>query len=253
VQLEKEVTKEKNTQQRELNQILRTGQELELETLKTEQARAKTTFGQFQIKEKELQVFGARLQAIREQGQAEIDESDGSASERERIQNLTEQRITQFKQQEVLRRIQAEQTTTQSVSDEAKKQEAIRNALDNARANRLGGANSPLQSVEEISLESASLSSFRETALTRRGLGRAPSLLNVQQQVDEDIRRSQRAANAPASTSTSQSNNTTINLNGMKLTDPDIQSDGDQFADKMMKKVRQRRLLNGPGAPSGIK
>lgn len=140
------VTKEQDAQARLTSGLKREGLNQELDILKAQQkAQGDSPFLRNQIADKEKQILAERIQAIREQEQAEIDAGATAAQARER----TELRITQLKNEETLKRINLEQDQTRSVEDELKKQEQAR-----LRANRQGGPGSPLVSLNELSATS---------------------------------------------------------------------------------------------------
>ncbi len=148
------VTKEADQQARQTSNLQREGLNTKLEMLKAEEeAQGKSTFRTQQIADLERQILAEKIQAIREQERAEIDAGATAEQARER----SELRITALKDQETLKRIKAEQTGTKSVEDEARKQQSI---IEGLTKNRLGGANSPIQSLAEVSARSSFLGNF---------------------------------------------------------------------------------------------
>ena len=183
LRLSTEVTKEQRAQARETAGLKRDALQGELEVLKTQQKlEGESTFRKYQVLELEKQILAEKVQAIREQEQAEIDGGLSAEAARER----TEIRMTQLKQQETKKRIEEEEKQTKSVADEAKKQEDIRNGFLN---NRLGGKNSPLISQAELNSQLSFLPSFSlDLNGGRGGIKPPPSTLNrVGAQVDADI------------------------------------------------------------------
>jgi hypothetical protein len=191
LKLRTEVAKEERAQARETDALRRGGLETELELLKVRQEQSGQDLSS-QIRDKEQQILAEKLQAIREQEQAEIDSGVNATRARERA----EIRITQLKNEETLKRMRAESDLTGAVESEAKKQEDI---LNRFREQRLGGPNSPLQSLAEVSAQLSSLGSFDLSS----GFGRSRSnarqsppsgLFEVQRQIESDITSGDRVA-----------------------------------------------------------
>lgn len=183
--LQKEITKEQRAQARETAGLKREGLQGELELLKAQQTlEGESAFRKQQIADLEKRILAEKIQAIREQEQAEIDAgaSAEAAAERREI------RITQVKNEETRKRLELEEAQTRKVDEEAKKQEDILNGF---KQRRLGGINSPLISQEELNAQLSFLPSF-SLDLNKprsRGLGKPPgSLARVQGQVDADIK-----------------------------------------------------------------
>jgi len=185
VKLQKEITKETEAQARETAALKRENQKQDLEVLKAEAAlEGQSTFRKFQIAELEKKILAERVQAVRDQEQAEI----ASGVSIEQAAERRELRITQIKNEETLKRSQKEEEQTKKVEAEAKKQQDI---LDGFRAKRVGGKSSPLISQEELN---ASLSFLPNFSLdTPLALPKPPRNLNrVRAQVDEDIKQGER-------------------------------------------------------------
>jgi DNA repair exonuclease SbcCD ATPase subunit len=191
LKLRTEVAKEERAQARETDALRRGGLETELELLKVRQEQSGQDLSS-QIRDKEQQILAEKLQAIREQEQAEIDSGVNATRARERA----EIRITQLKNEETLKRMQAESDLTGAVESEAKKQEDIRKRYQDQR---LGGPNSPLKSLAEVSEELQMLGAFDLGS----GFGRSRSnarqsppsgLFEVQRQIESDITSGDRVA-----------------------------------------------------------
>lgn len=192
--LAKEVQKEQTTQQRETDALRRQGQEGELELLKAQQQlEGKSAFRQGQIDELQKRILAEKIQAIREQEQAEL-QANVSA---EQAAARREERIGQVLKQETLKRIQEQQAQTQTVESEEKKRQAI---IEQFANNRLGGPNSILQSLGEVSARSSFLGDFSFGGFgsgfgagkfgSGPGLPRPPQTLSqVQAQVARDVQR----------------------------------------------------------------
>ena len=179
--LQKEITKENEAQARETAALKRENQKQELEVLKAEAAlEGNSAFRKTQIAELEKKILAERIQAVRDQEQAEI----ASGVSVEQAAQRRELRITQIKNEETLKRAQKEEEQTKKVQEEAKKQQDI---IDGLRAKRVGGKNSPLISQEELNATLSFLPNF--SLDTPLALPKPPSNLNrVRQQVDQDIR-----------------------------------------------------------------
>lgn len=192
LKLKQEVTKEERAQARETSSLKRDNLQSELDLLRARQ----TLSGKDEstaILEKEQQILSERIQAIRDQEQAEVD----AGATAERAHENAELRITQIKNEETLKRIQKDQEATKSVEDEAKRQQDI---LERFRQSRVGGASSPLKGLSEVSYDLSSLG-LGDFNLGSFGSGfgpksgRAPSnLVDFQAKVDRDIRAGDRAA-----------------------------------------------------------
>ena len=186
--LQKEITKEAAAQARETAGLKREAMNQELEVLKAEAAlEGQSAFRKTQIAELEKKILAEKIQAIRDQEQAEL----ASGVSAEEAAKRREIRITEAKEAEVLKRAKQEEEQTKKVEEEAKKQQDI---LDGFRAKRLGGKNSPLISQEELN---ASLSFLPNFSLdTPLALPKPPSSLRrVRDQVDQDIKEGERLKN----------------------------------------------------------
>jgi len=193
--LAKAVQKEQTTQARETDALRRQGQEGELELLKAQQQlEGKSAFRQGQIDDLQKRILAEKIQAIREQEQAE-QESGVSA---EQAAARREERIGQILKQETLKRIQEQQAQTQSVETEEKKRQAI---IEQFANNRQGGPNSILQSLGEVSARSSFLGDFSLGGGFGSGFGAGKfgsgpglpgppqTLSQVQAQVARDVQR----------------------------------------------------------------
>lgn len=187
--LQHQVTKEMEAQERQTAAVRREGLGQELEVLKAQQRReGNSPFRRSQIAELEKKILAQKVEAIRDQEKAEVEGGATAEQARERA----ELRMTALKREETLRRIQLEEEQTRSVEAEAQKQLDI---LNRFAQNRFGGPNSPLQSIEEMAAGSnlfgASFSlgpSFSLASKARGALGPPPaSLSGTQAQVDQDI------------------------------------------------------------------
>lgn len=194
LQLGAAVRKEEITQQRETDALRRQGQEGELELLKAQQQlEGKSAFRESQIADLQKRILAEKIQAVREQEEAER-ESGVSA---EQAAARREERIGQILKQETLKRVQEQQAQTQTVETEEKKRQAI---IEQFSRNRRGGPNSILQSLDEVSARSSflgdfSFGGFGEGIGAGRfgggpGLPRPPRTLgDVQAQVARDVQR----------------------------------------------------------------
>lgn len=193
--LEKAVQKEQTAQTRETDALRRQGQEGELELLKAQQQlEGKSAFRQGQIDDLQKRILAEKIQAIREQEQAE-QESGVSA---EQAAARREERIGQILKQETLKRVQEQQAQTQAVETEEQKRQAI---IEQFARQRLGGPSSILQSVGEFSARSSFLGDFSLGGGLGSGFGagafgggsglpRPPQTLSqVQAQVARDVQR----------------------------------------------------------------
>lgn len=220
------VTKEADQQARQTSNLQREGLNTKLEMLKAEEeAQGKSTFRTQQIADLERQILAEKIQAIREQERAEIDARATAEQARER----SELRITALKDQETLKRIKAEQTGTKSVEDEARKQQSI---IEGLTKNRLGGANSPIQSLAEVSARSSFLGNFSLGDFgSGSGGGRAfprslgppqQQLGRIQATIANDIAQGERlagrgAAGGVAPTTVATTNNNYLTVQGQAL------------------------------------
>lgn len=197
-------------------------------------------------------ILASKIDAIREQEKAEID----AGAKPEEAKKRTELRITQFKEAEVLRRINLEQQETRAVDEAAKEQQAIKDKLNNVKANRFGGANSPLISVEELGLQSALQVGFNPKKIEQQPV---PGRINeLRRRVDTDI--AEGSKNAPQKPKTredtgalagAKAGDWTVNYYGDRAVDPEFVAAAKQFGE-VGKKLQVHKLLNGRGAPSGI-
>ena len=225
------LTKEKSALEQKINQeaIARAnaiaGQELDaqkqsLELLKAQVAAGdSSTFTGSKIKDAEQGILAARIQAVRDQEKADL-AANVSAEDAARKRELA---ITAIVQAETIRRMGEEQKQTKAVEDEAKKQEAIRAGF---AANRLGGKNSPIVSLGELSatsnlLPNFSFDSFGASKLPKSSGPPSGQLSRVRAGVDRDIAageqlgkdtKAQGGFTGGASGSAVQTSNTTNNL-----------------------------------------
>lgn len=250
--LKKTVTKELDEQTKLTNDLKRQGLDNQLEVLKAEQS-VEGKDNTFRIKAKQQEILASKIDAIREQEKAEID----AGAKPEEAKKRTELRITQFKEAEVLRRIQLEQQETRAVDEAAKEQQAIKDRLNNVKANRFGGANSPLISVEELGLQSALQFSFTPKKIQDQPVpGRISEL---RRRVDTDIAEGSKAApqkpktpeDAGALAGAKAGDTWTVVYNGERNTDPDLDAKARQFGEAGAAKAR-KDLLNGRAAPRGV-
>lgn len=189
--LQQAIVKEQDAQNRLTAGLKRDGLAQEIELLKQQQTiQGKSPFLANQIADKEKQLLAERVQAIRDQEQQEIDAGATKAQAQER----TQLRITQLQNEEVLKRISAEQNATSAYSAELQKRQAEEERF---RQQRQGGPNSPLISLGELSATSGFLGNFslggfnQDLSGGRRFGGGQPDqrqLLRVRQTVANDLR-----------------------------------------------------------------
>lgn len=267
VKLQVELTKERQLQANETRGIQLKGLEQEIQLLKQKQTLEGKNLG-FEIQSKEKQVFAGQLKAIYDQAQAERD----AGVDRAEVAARTESRITQFKQAEVLKRIEAENSETKSATESVDKILEARRKLEGLKSNRLGGAGSPLQSLEEVGLESSI--GFGTAAGDFDARARSPkvpkSVSQIQAQVDRDLEQGDRdtaqadKAKAKAGKGTAsygakefgqgamqQTNYITVGSHDLSH-DPDVIRDARQLGktidQKLGNKKRQFDARNGPGS-----
>lgn len=181
VKLTAEVAKIEAAQVRETQGVRRENLAQNIELLKQEQALTGKDNSRL-IRAQEQQALAERIQAVREQQQQEVEQAGNTESAKIEAAKRASLRIQAIKTDEVLKRIRAEQDVTKSADEESKKQQDIANRLAGLKANRLGGPDSPIQSLEELSLESASRFSISSS------FGKKPTgLLQFQRQVDDDV------------------------------------------------------------------
>lgn len=187
VKLQKEVTKENEAQARETAQVKREALTGELELLKAkDQLEGKNAFRQQQIADLEKKILAERIQAVKDQEKAEL----ASGANAEEAATRREIRITQIKNDEILKRAQKEEEQTKKVEEEAKKQQAI---LDGFKSQRLGGPNSPLISQAELNAQLGFLGGFSLDLNTPTKLPKPPDKFSrLKNKVDQDVAEGER-------------------------------------------------------------
>lgn len=243
--LQQAITKETDAQNRQTAGVRRDGLAQEIEMLKQQQAiQGKSPFLANQIADKEKQLLAERVQAIREQEKAELDASGGQ--NRLQIEERTQLRLTQLQNEEVMKRISAEQNATSAFSAELQKRQAEEERF---RSQRQGGPNSPLINLSELSATSGFLGNFSLGSFNDSGPGRGfgggqpdqRQLLRVRQTVANDIRQGEVLAGrgaAPSDTTTAinqeerarqtmsggPTNNVSVNISGNSADKPAIKA-----------------------------
>lgn len=243
--LQQAITKETDAQNRQTAGLRRDGLAQEIEMLKQQQAiQGKSPFLANQIADKEKLLLAERVQAIRDQEQQEIDAGATKAQAQER----TQLRITQLQNEEIQKRISAEQNATSAFSAELQKRQAEEERF---RAARQGGPNSPLISLGELSATSGFLGNFSLGSFngpdfaggSRFGSGQPDQrqLLRVRQTVANDLRQGEALAGrgpGPSDTTTAinqeerarqtmsggPTNNVSINISGNSADKPAIKA-----------------------------
>jgi hypothetical protein len=131
-----------------------------------------------QINKTEQQILDSKLQAIDRQMQADL-AANMSQEDAARKRELA---VTALKEQETIKRIGLEAAQTKSVQAETTKQVGIKTAAQQT-FQRLGGASSPLQSLQELSARSAFLPNFSLDSSPQAGRAFPRSLGPPQQQL----------------------------------------------------------------------
>lgn len=268
-QLAHENAKEEFEHARQLKELQIQSREGDLEILKLRKKLEpdKQQSLDSQIAQAQKVALADRIQAIRDEEDAETLSTGNRAFAHEKA----EARITAFKKQEVLKRMQEIAKETDA---ETAKIDALKAKLDELKGTRQGGPSSPLQSIEELSLESAVRfgggSRFKRGSI--EGLPEAPqSLAQVQSQVDRDVAEGERnrrqrpgaaaesaggaAGQAAAAVAAAAKSPTTININGARVNFTDAELDGaaSTLVSKIAAKKRQQDINRGPGAPEGVR
>lgn len=260
--LQQAITKANDDQNRQTAGLRREGLSQEIEMLKQQQAiQGKSPFLANQIADKEKQLLAERVQAIREQEQQEVD----AGATRAQAQERTQLRITQLQNEEVMKRISAEQNATSAFSAELQKRQAEEERF---RAQRQGGPNSPLISLGELSATSGFLGNFSLGSFngpdfaggSRFGSGQPDQrqLLRVRQTVANDIQRGETLAGrgkGPSDITTAinqeerarqtmsggPTNNVSVNINGNAADKPAIMA----LAKEAVKELARDGQLRG--------
>lgn len=260
--LQKDVTKEVQDQTRQTNQVKRQGLETNLEILKAQQ-QVEGKDNRAKIRQVEQEILAGKIQAIQEEAAKELEAAAGNAEAIEQINKRTELKITEVKNQEILKRLDAQRQFT---ADVQKLEDSLLGRLDQARQNRIGGALSPIINPEEdaIKAQLSSRAGFRERSIFGPGSGNTNSAFSVpssvsqiQGAVDRDlaagqsqIAKSQSGATAAAPTQVNH--NTTVYVNANKTGNPDIKAGVKQVVKGIQQEQQAKRLTTGPASPRGV-
>ncbi len=257
--LQKQATREADAQLKITNDLKRGALDQQLQILQAEQ-QVEGKDNTSKIKQKNQEILASKIEQIREQEQSEID----SGASVEQAKSRTEIRITQFKNQEVLRRIALEQQETRAVDEAAKEQEAIRNRLAGLKSSRFGGAGSPLISVEELGLQSQLQFSFTPKYKTEVP-GR---VADIRRRVETDISEGARLRTGPTTSEAGATGGAvaaaeaggsgpiykdSVVIQSMRFDDDPEVREAAFSLKRAVSKSAKTALITGPGAPRGVR
>lgn len=176
--LQTDINQETSKQRAELEKINAERAKDELEILKIRKNRGeKNPFLDFSIKEGEINAVNTQLAEIRRERDLEIQQAEKTGSDIQLIRQKYAAKELGVVRQGYMDYIKAEDDKYKATEDRIKKTE---DRLKQFRDSRLGGANSPLMSVEEMSFRS-SLSGFGSDFDTGLDLSRASNRLGFGQ------------------------------------------------------------------------